>query len=135
MTAFQMKKAAEITAAPPFEAKTENGSAATVSAQTTTEEPAVVEKKEEGGTSTDRPAGEEQKKEELEPSTTAVDLVEFEVDDEDLDNQIMNEKDPERKFALKCFIRRQPKLLAEGVKLKDYQVRRSNQLLVSTLRS
>lgn len=51
---------------------------------------------------------------------TAVDLVA--VDLKDVEGLLEKEVDPERKKALKGYIKKQPELLAEGVVLKDYQV-------------
>jgi hypothetical protein len=58
---------------------------------------------------------------------TAVDLVAVEL--KDVEGLLREESDPERKKALKGYIKKQPETLAEGVVLKDYQVRR---LLFST---
>lgn len=51
---------------------------------------------------------------------TAVDLVAVEL--KDVEALMETEVDPERKKALRGYIKKQPELLAEGVVLKDYQV-------------
>ncbi|KAL7411147.1 SNF2 family N-terminal domain-containing protein [Mrakia frigida] len=51
---------------------------------------------------------------------TAVDLVAVEL--KDVEALMETEVDPERKKALRGYIKKQPELLAEGVVLKDYQL-------------
>lgn len=53
---------------------------------------------------------------------TAVDLVAVEL--KDVEGLLREESDPERKKALRGYIKKQPETLAEGVVLKDYQVSR-----------
>lgn len=59
---------------------------------------------------------------EVQEDVGALNLVDAHIGD--IDAEIRREQDTERKSALKGYIRDQPASLLEGVKLKDYQVRR-----------
>jgi hypothetical protein len=73
------------------------------------------------GKATAETANDGAKNEEVKEEEGALNLVDADIGD--VDEEIRNEKDPERKSALKGYIREQPPSLVEGVKLKDYQVR------------